>query len=92
MEISSWSIKEDNTLARKTLAMLLIDSKALTQKETAALTNIEPQAVSKYFHVFKTEGAAGLVHNRGGQKKGDRYTPEVKGELIHVILKNPWKR
>jgi len=82
IEKASLFIKEEDTLARKTLAILLVDSGVLTQKEAAELTGTKPLAVSKNYQAFKAEGAAGLVDKREGQKQEYRFTPQVKGELI----------
>lgn len=76
-------IREEDTLSRKTLAMLLIDSGVMTQKKAAEITGTKPLAVSKNFQAFKAEGAAGLVDKREGQKQDYRFSPEVKGELIY---------
>ncbi len=76
-------LKEDDTLARKTMAMLLVDSGALTQKRAAELTGTKPLAVSKNYQAFKEKGVAALLDKREGQKQEYRFTPQVKGELIH---------
>lgn len=83
IEKASLFLREEDALARKTLAVLLVDSGVLTQKEAAKIIGTKPLAVSKNFQVFKAEGAAGLVDKREGQKQEYRFTPQVKGELIH---------
>ena len=80
---ASLFLKEDDILARKTLAMLLVDAGALTQKAAAELTGTKPLAVSKNYQSFKEKGAIALVDKREGQKQEYRFTPQVKGELIH---------
>lgn len=61
-------IRADDNLARKILAMILVDSGVMTQKAATEITGTMPLAVSKNYQTFKAEGAVGLVDKREGQK------------------------
>jgi hypothetical protein len=83
MNATSLVIRAEDNLARKILAMILVDSGVMTQKAAAEITGTMPLAVSKNFQTFKTTGAVGLIDKREGQKQDYKFSPEVKGELIY---------
>jgi len=76
-------IPVQDTLARKVLAMLLVDSGVMTQKAAAEVMGTQPLAVTKNYQAYRAQGAQGLVDKRTGQAQDYRFQPEVKGELVY---------
>jgi len=88
LESASLIIDREDALARKILAMILVDSGVMTQKAAAEIMGTKPLAASKNYQRFKAEGAAGLVDKRTGQKQDYKFDSQVKGELIYGYSMN----
>lgn len=78
-------VKDSDRLARKVLAMILIDSGLISQRKGAELIGCQPLAVSKNLQLYRQEGSQGLVDRRVGQRRDYKFTTSIKGELIYAF-------
>ena len=79
------TVREGDRLARKVLAMILIDSGLISQRKAAELIGCRPLAVSKNFQLYRQEGCRGLMDRRVGQRRDYKFTTAIKGELIYAF-------
>ena len=79
------TVKDNDGLGRKVLAMILIDSGFISQRKGAELIGCQPLAVSKNFQLYRREGSRGLVDQRVGQRQDYKFPALVKGELIYAF-------
>lgn len=81
-------LNTDDTLLRKVITMVLVDSEVLSKKAAADIMGSQPLAVIKNYKVFKEEGTKGLVDKRTGQKEDYKFDSKVKGELCYGYSMN----
>ena len=83
----SISVKRDDLLARKVIAVCLVETGAISSAEGAEFLGYTPQAFSRLMKRYREKGSADLLDKRKGQQHDYKVDLDVKSEILYQFLK-----
>jgi len=80
-------IAKDDPMARKIVAVCLVESKAITAAQGARFLGYTPQAFGRLLNRYREKGSSDLFDKRRGQQRDYKVDMEVKSEILYQFLK-----
>ena len=84
----SISIPENNTLQARTILLTFVQNNLLSKSDAAKVLNVTPTHIDRLCKDLEDKDIHSLIDSRKGQKKDFKYTPEIKSELIQIVVLN----
>lgn len=83
----SIAVNRNDHLARKVLAVCLVESGAITAAQGAEFLGYTPQAFSRLLKRYRENGSSDLLDKRKGQQRDYKVDLDVKSEILYQFLK-----
>ena len=83
----SLTVDRDDHLARKVLAVCLVEAGAINASQGAKFLGYTPQAFSRLLKRYREKGSADLLDKRKGQQRDYKVDMDVKSEILYQFLK-----
>ena len=81
----SWPSGDENSVR---MAMVQLSGCGLgTQEELAKVFGVHVNSVQRYLRDFERQGMGGLLSGRSGPKKRWKLTPELRGKILLIVLR-----
>jgi len=81
------TVRRDDHLARKVLAVCLVEAGAISAGQGACYLGYTPQAFSRLLKRYREKGSAELLDKRRGQQRDYKVDLDVKSEILYQFLK-----
>lgn len=81
------TVSKDDHLARKVLAVCLVEAGAISASQGACYLGYTPQAFSRLLKRYREKGSTELLDKRRGQQRDYKVDLDVKSEILYQFLK-----